>query len=210
MVMILMPWVTYANRTEAANPPGNVTWQELDDNTSTDLSGYYRLERDLDIWHGWMPKEYRIVDDTYIDLNSHFCHGGGNGTLFKVSAGKKLTVHGTGWSYRSGWIKGFYRMFDLEAGATLVLDDLELSWAGGQAINGTGDNITIRLDNASIVEMYTRDDDDAAIKVKGNGLNITGSGRSRVGRSHPGAIYKSAIFNGSIFVIYGIIKRWYI
>ena len=69
MVMILMPWVTYANRTEAANPPGNVTWQELDDNTSTDLSGYYRLERDLDIWHGWMPKEYRIVDDTYIDLN---------------------------------------------------------------------------------------------------------------------------------------------
>ena len=58
MVMILMPWVTYANRTEAANPPGNVTWQELDDNTSTDLSGYYRLERDLDIWHGWMPKEY--------------------------------------------------------------------------------------------------------------------------------------------------------
>lgn len=193
MVMILMPWVTYANRTEAATPPGNVTWQELDDNTSTDLSGYYRLERDLDIWHGWMPKEYRIVDDTYIDLNSHFCHGGGNGTLFKVSAGKKLTVHGTGWSYRSGWIKGFYRMFDLEAGATLVLDDLELSWAGGQAINGTGDNITIRLDNASIVEMYTRDDDDAAIKVKGNGLNITGSGRSRVGRSHPGAIYKSAI-----------------
>lgn len=177
-------------RVQAA-PPTGVTWRDLDpnNNSSAHLSGYYKLTDNMD---PGMPMNHFVDDDTYIKLDGHTITANENGTdtMFTVRSGKKLVIYGNGLDKTN--LKGYALAFKMEANSTLELEDVKVDSQLENAIKGSGDNITVKLDHTQILNTQ-HEGSDGAINIVGKRANITGTNGSSIEKSSASHCYGGGI-----------------